>query len=219
MDYGGYKRPMKLFLLPLLTAYAFITPCTSESDEGYGQRFTKIFPDCTDSTNYYLTVTSYGKLSYEGSYYQDKKDGVFTFYDTSGNITQLLEFSCGTPVFQRTYWKGYMAFVWMRINDSIDRNLSYFRNGNVKDEFYSVNGHAVSPGMEYDSVGTTKFTGDFYPKAIVDTILYENPNTGLMDMVLCPDERKKHGTWIRYNLAGEVVERVVYDKGRVVRQP
>ncbi len=184
-----------------------------------------------------------GRLVYKGSFKDNLPEGTFTYYDTTGKVKAITEFSQnGSNAYTKMFDKGFKESeglfvnekkqgVWKYYNhDSIviaEENYkngvpdgvwkTFYANGQLLDEIPYVNGVKEGTWTQYFYDGRLKTKATYVNGLLEGLATFYHPN-GRVFISGPYLHNLKDGTWIHLNDKGETEKKEIWKSGTLAAE-
>lgn len=211
-----------IFLIPLLGLTPPDEPCQKTYHSGDWRNITTVifYPNCNDTTVFLARTYQNNKLWREEWFKNNFPEGISKYYNTSDSnncVSSESLWSNGDVLQSTSYFPNSTTIsgTSKKISDSLSFNISYYRNGNVKEYGNTKNYMNCECGVwtEYDSLGTYKWVGEYkvIHKEEKDTIT--DKETGFSSIVTMFTCSTKNGIWKKLDKNDSLLEQIIYVDG------
>jgi len=152
-----------------------------------------------------------GKLSIEGSYFQDKPSGTWTYYYSNGK-QKLIEEFIDTIDYVRAYWLPDSLHT-QTVIDGTGEMLTFYTTGDQKEWYNYKNGLKNGPFEEYSTYGFVTISGSF-KEGLKDSLWSYAYYTGALEKTSTYVDGELNGPYHYYFDNGQINVEGQYSDGK-----
>lgn len=178
----------------------------------------RAYTDCDDKTSYTDSVISNGKLISTGKILHSRKEGMWNYFDNSGNIEQSHFFIQDKQYKWCQYYLGKLTYCteWYGLNDSVYFAKYYDSKNNLTSEGHIMNSCRIGEWIIYEENGDKSYE-NYIPVEQIDSNYVYDTLTGITTIQVISYCGLLNGERYVYDKNGNLILIEMYDKGLKIK--